>query len=97
MQLSHTLFSEDALVFKNLQSSKVSIRSDANKHGLDFSFEGFPYLGTWAAKNADFVCIEPWCGIADSELHDQQLISKEGIVSIGKNESWARTWKVKFY
>ena len=60
-----------------------------------FTFTDFPYLGIWAAKNADFVCIEPWCGIADSVLHDQQLVSKEGIVKISKDESWTRSWKVR--
>lgn len=97
LKLTRTLFNEDALVFKNLKSDKISIKSDAHHHGLDFYFEGFPYLGIWAAKNADFVCIEPWCGIADSVTHDQQLATKEGIVSILPNEPWTRSWKVRFY
>jgi galactose mutarotase-like enzyme len=91
------LFDEDALVFKDLKSDKVSIKSEAHSHGLDFYFEGFPYLGIWAAKNADFVCIEPWCGIADSVSHDQQLVSKEGIVKISEGESWTRCWKIHVY
>lgn len=97
LKLNHDLFKEDALVFKNLKSKKVSIKSAAHHHGLEFTFEGFPYLGLWAAKNADFVCIEPWCGIADSVLHDQQLETKEGIMKISGGESWRRTWKVRFY
>ena len=97
LKLTRTLFKDDALVFKQLQSTKISIRSDVHQHGLDFFFERFPFLGIWAAKNADFVCIEPWCGIADSESHDQQLISKEGIVKVDTNNHWARSWKVRFY
>ncbi len=30
-------------------------------------------------KDADFVCIEPWCGIADSVASTQQLAEKEGM------------------
>ena len=48
-------------------------------HGLKFNFKDFPYFGIWAAKNANFVCLEPWCGIADSESHNQELAEKEGI------------------
>ncbi|HEX6225848.1 MAG TPA: aldose 1-epimerase family protein [Chryseolinea sp.] len=97
LKLTRHLFDEDALVFKHLKSEKISIKSTAHPHGLDFYFDGFPYLGIWAAKNADFVCIEPWCGIADSESHDQQLISKEGINKISENESWTRRWKITSY
>lgn len=97
LKLNRTLFNEDALVFKNLKSDKISLKSQAHDHGLDFYFEGFPYLGIWAAKNADFVCIEPWCGIADSVFHDQQLTTKQGIVQIQPDELWTRTWKVRFY
>ncbi|HZI25663.1 MAG TPA: aldose 1-epimerase family protein, partial [Chryseolinea sp.] len=79
LKLTRDLFNEDALVFKNLQSDKVSLKSSTHTHGLEFSYTGFPYLGIWAANKADFVCIEPWCGIADAVSHDQQLISKEGI------------------
>ena len=97
LKLTRDLFNEDALVFKNLKSDKISMKSTAHSHGLDFYFEGFPYLGIWAAKHADFVCIEPWCGIADSVSHDQQLVSKEGIQKIFKDESWIRRWRIRVY
>ena len=97
LKLTHDLFSQDALVFKNLRSDKVSIKSARHEHGLDFYFEGFPYLGIWSYKNADFVCIEPWCGIADSVLHNQSLVEKEGIIELSSSESWTRSWKVRFY
>ena len=97
LKLTRTLFNEDALVFKDLRSNQISIKSEAHDHGLNFYFEEFPYMGIWAAKNADFVCIEPWCGIADSILHDQQLVSKEGIVKLGAGETWQRTWKIQPY
>jgi galactose mutarotase-like enzyme len=97
LSLTRSLFNEDALVFKNLKSTQVSIKSSAHSHGIDFYFKGFPFLGIWAAKNADFVCIEPWCGIADSVSHDQHLESKEGIEKLEAQASWSRTWKVRFY
>jgi galactose mutarotase-like enzyme len=97
LDLTKELFYEDALVFKNLQSDTLSIRSDKNSHGLDFTFEGFPYFGIWAYKNADFVCLEPWCGIADSVDHNRQLDLKEGIVKLGARSEWSRSWQVKCY
>ncbi len=95
--LTHALFARDALVFKSLRSRVVSLVSDKTTHGLDFHFGAFPYLGIWAAKGADFVCIEPWCGIADSVEADQQLVHKEGMIRLGESALFDRTWKTVFY
>lgn len=97
LSLSKNLFENDALVLKNIQSRRVSLKSTTHEHGIDFFFEGFPFLGIWAAKHADFVCIEPWCGVADSVDHQQQLTMKEGIENILPGEVWTRTWRVKFF
>ncbi|RAW00604.1 aldose 1-epimerase family protein [Pseudochryseolinea flava] len=96
ISLTRGLFANDAVVLKNIKSKNVAIKSDKDAHGLSFNFDGFPFLGLWAAKNADFVCIEPWCGIADSVNHNQALTTKEGIEKIGTGTTWTRTWKVKF-
>ncbi len=92
--LKKELFSEDALVFKDLVSDRVSLKCNKHPHGLNFDFSGFPYMGIWAAKNADFVCIEPWCGIADGVYADQQLKNKEGINKLGEDETFRREWKL---
>jgi len=94
LPLSKELFHKDAVVLKNLASSIVSLRSGKGAHGLQFDFPGFPYLGIWAAKDADFVCIEPWCGIADSVHTNQQLVEKEGINKLVSCEEFVRTWTV---
>jgi galactose mutarotase-like enzyme len=95
--LRKELFQHDALVFKDLQSNRVSLKCTKHSHGLDFDFPGFPFMGIWAAKNADFVCIEPWCGIADNVNTDQQLKNKEGIIRLDKKESYKKEWKVSFW
>lgn len=95
LPLTKELFYQDALVFKHLQADSVSLKSDKTSHQLKFNFKDFPFLGIWAAKDADFVCIEPWCGIADSVDHNQQLTEKEGINELEANKSFDRTWTVE--
>lgn len=97
LPLSKTLFAADALVLKYPVSAAVSLRSHKTTHGLRMEFTGFPFLGIWAAKNADFVCIEPWCGIADSVNADQQLVHKEGINRLGPGELFERAWTLTLY
>jgi galactose mutarotase-like enzyme len=95
IDLTKELFYDDAIVFKHIESSSVILKSDKTNHQLKFDFEGFPYLGIWAAKDANFVCIEPWCGIADSANHNQELTEKEGIICLDLEEIFERTWRVE--
>ncbi|MCU0374677.1 MAG: aldose 1-epimerase family protein [Chitinophagaceae bacterium] len=95
--LHPALFYEDAIVLKHLQSNVIELGSTMHKHGLSFDFTGFPYLGIWAAKDAPFVCIEPWCGHADTVEHNQKFNEKPGIEQIEAREFWERTWKVKVF
>lgn len=97
LPLKKELFLRDAVVLKNLQSPGVTLKSDRSPHGLRMDFPGFPYMGIWAAKNADFVCLEPWCGIADSVNASQQLTEKEGINRLQPSEGFSRTWTVRVF
>jgi galactose mutarotase-like enzyme len=97
LPLTRSLFLRDAIVMKNPSSSMVSLRTDKSPRGLDLDFGEFPYLGIWAAKNADFVCIEPWEGIADSVDSDQQITGKEGIQKLEGGAVFLKTWKARFY
>ena len=92
--LSKELFYEDALVFKHLKSQEIIMKSEKDTKELKFEFENFPYLGIWSAKNADFICIEPWCGIADTANTNQNLTEKEGIIGLNPKETFERTFKI---
>jgi len=97
LPLNPSLFYEDAIVLKQLQSNRITLGCDAHQHGIHFNFTEFPFFGIWAAKNAPFVCLEPWCGIADSVDHDQQLIHKEGINILAPQGNWERSWSVECF
>ena len=97
LPLRKELFAKDALVLKNPISNGVTLRSSQTDRSLRMDFPYFPFLGIWAAPNADFVCIEPWCGIADPVDSDQQLEKKEGINELGGGGIFHRNWTVSLY
>jgi len=97
MFLKHALFYDDALVFKHMESRTITLKNTINDYGLHFRFNDFPFFGIWAAKDADFICLEPWCGIADGIAHNQQLSDKEGIISLSPGEHWKRVWEVEVF
>lgn len=92
LPLTKELFAKDALVLMQFASDSMALRSGKTPRGLRIDFPGFPFLGIWAAPNADFVCIEPWCGVADNVETDQQLTEKEGINRLEPGGSFERTW-----
>ncbi|WDF54581.1 aldose 1-epimerase family protein [Mucilaginibacter sp. KACC 22063] len=79
LHLNHDLFKDDALVFKDLKSRMVTIKSDKHPATLSVEFPHFNYLGIWAKPGADFVCIEPWLGCADTEGKPVDIKEKEAI------------------
>ncbi len=78
LRLHDHLFDEDALIFKTLKSNSVSLKSSLSDQELRVRFNDFDYLGIWAKPKANFVCIEPWIGIADHENTDGDFLKKEG-------------------
>lgn len=89
INLTKDLFTEDALVLKDLKSRKVTLRSIHHNKWLQVSFSDFSYLGIWAKAGAPYVCIEPWIGCADtSEMHFN-LEEKENAVLLKTNDKFS--------
>lgn len=95
LDLSYQLFESDALVMTNLKSESLILRNKIDNDSLIFSFNNFPFFGIWAAKNANFVCLEPWSGIADFENHNQHLEQKVGILKLSSTENWKANWSIE--
>ena len=83
------MVNQDALVFKHMKSNELTL-SKKNKPVLSVQLEGFPYLGIWTKPNAPFLCIEPWCGLADNVNHNGNIFEKEGIQLLNKESKFMR-------
>jgi galactose mutarotase-like enzyme len=94
IKLDYRLFEKDALVFKHLKSNQITLKNN-DKFVFKIIFEGFPYLGIWTKQNAPFICIEPWCGMADNENHKGNIIKKEGIQLLEPAACFTRTLKIE--
>jgi len=82
IHLRPDLFNKDALIFKDLKSRRVNLTHKTRGKVLTVNFKDFKQLGIWAKPKAPYVCIEPWLGIADNETTDQNIETKEGILSL---------------
>jgi len=93
--LNNALFKEGALVFDNLKSKKVSLKSNKNNHSVTVEFPGFPFLGIWSKESgAPFVCIEPWFGHADYDGFEGDFSEKDDNLSLFIDEKFECEHKI---
>jgi len=97
MPLHHQVFEKDALIFWNLKSDVITLKSAKSLHGLHFKAENFPFYGIWTKPGAPYVCLEPWYGIADNIHHDGNFETKEGIISIETLKTFSCQYEVAFF
>lgn len=94
--LNIELFDYDTLVFKNYTTSQVTLWKEDLKV-VKIEFPDFPFLGIWTKKDAPYICIEPWLGVADHADHNQELTEKEGIRKLESRQSESFTFSITGY
>lgn len=64
----------DTIILDGLRSKGVSLRHKESGRGVHMAFDGFPMMAFWTqgAKQAPFLCLEPWhgCAAVDDEGGD---------------------------
>ena len=98
LQLSETLFDNDALVFENSQINEISLLSKKSGRGVSIVCEGWPYFGVWSKKsNTEFICLEPWYGVADHVDSNQQFTDKEGMIALDPGRTFSCSFIMRFH
>jgi galactose mutarotase-like enzyme len=95
LELTEDLFANDALIFKNIASKKVALKSNNHAHSVTVTYPDFINLGVWAKHKAPFVCIEPWLGVTDHENATGILKEKEGIISLAAGEKYNAKFSIE--
>ena len=81
--LKSSLFDQDALVFEDGQIGSLSLCSGASSHKVHLECSNWPYFGVWTKKGTEqFICLEPWFGVADDTNTTGQLTQKDGILKL---------------
>ena len=66
-RLSHELFRVDG-VFLSGMARRLTLKSDTSAHSVTVDYGDATYVGIWSsAKDAPYVCVEPWYGMASFE------------------------------
>ena len=75
-------FNNDAIVFDHSQLHRIDLLNAAGETEVSVDFKA-PAVGIWTphGKNAPFICIEPWYGVADvaefeGDIRDRYLMNQ---------------------
>lgn len=98
LKLEHELFKNDALIYKIDRQSEMVLRDKANDVEVRLKPEQMQYVGLWSPypKQAGFVCMEPWAGIADRSDSTGKYDEKFGIHRLDKNEAMVHGYSIAF-
>ena len=93
LQLNHEMFYGDVLYFDKPNSRSVMFLDKGNK-GVRVDYPDFTGIGFWQAKDAPFLCLEPWCGSADFVDCTGVFAEKPGIEILKPDEERAFTYSI---
>jgi galactose mutarotase-like enzyme len=94
LALDPALFAADAVILDRPASR--SIRYTA--HGapaIEVAWEGFEQLGIWSRDGGDFLCIEPWHGMASPVEFEGEFRDKPGLLLIQPGERRTLSMRIR--
>lgn len=97
LPLTHGLFERYlTLTLHDVPENRVQLFGKKSGHGVELSFDGFPYLGVWSAENdAPFVAVEPWVGVAAAKDETDEFEKKRGMLFLEPGEELSRTFTIR--
>jgi galactose mutarotase-like enzyme len=84
--LEDSLFQDDVVIFDEFRSRSVSYGA-ADGPRIQVSYPDATYLGIWTKPGANFICIEPWRGIADPAGFSGDFTVKPGVFTVAPGEA----------
>ena len=94
LALHESLFDADALILPALASQSVRFAAGSGP-ALTVAWDsGFHQLGIWSRAGADFLCIEPWHGMASPQDFTGELVDKPWLMLIQPGESQSMSFRV---
>jgi len=88
LPLKYSYFDNDALFFDAPASDSVRLASVKTGRGVEVRFGDFDFVAFWTPikKEAPFLCIEPWCGVAVCSDEGDEFEKKRGVKHLEVNE-----------
>lgn len=90
------MFDRDAFIVLDNQVEHIELLDADGKPYVSMDCKGFPYFGIWSKKVDEFICLEPWYGIADIAGNDGNIENKTGMQRLGAGGSREYAYTIEF-
>jgi len=96
--LTNTTFADDAIIIEAKQVAKVALFDKQGKRVLTVCCPQADAFGLWAPNKpgCPFVCIEPWCGIADNAGFKGDITERDCTHSIESGKCFDFSYSLTF-
>ncbi len=94
LPLKYSYFDVDTLIFNKLKSRAVTLKNRRTERQVRVTFEGIDHLMIWTKQGANYLCIEPWCGLPDYVDSDYDFVKKPGIISLDIGQEFKKAHSV---
>jgi galactose mutarotase-like enzyme len=96
LALNDKTFANDALLVEGSQVANAALLDKYGREVLRVSCPQADAFGIWAPNKpgCPFVCIEPWCGIADKIGFSGDISERDCIHSLAPNETYEFTYLI---
>lgn len=95
IDLTNDTFKGGTLIFNDLKSNTITLKSKKHNKYVSVEFQGFPFLSLWATeKTRPFICIEPWIGHADYDDFHGEFKEKSDSIILGVNKKFNCSYKI---
>lgn len=97
--LTRDLFKYDTLIFENLTSSTVTLRTKDGLHGASVDFSEFPSIALWTLMKdgADYVCLEPWQGMGQRTGETSSLENRHDVIRLESGTASTKTFSIELF
>lgn len=98
LRLDESLFAHDALILPKPHSHRVRYTAPgapAGTPGIEMQWIGFESFGIWMRPGCDFLCLEPWNGMASPAGWDDVFADKPGLTLLPPGAALDASYSVK--
>lgn len=88
LPLSESMFSLDALIFRDVTCRAATLRHRITGKGVRVEFPDMKHLLLWQMYGAPYLCIEPWTGLPDTEDASGKIEEKIDVISLSRKSTY---------
>ncbi|MDR0846502.1 MAG: aldose 1-epimerase family protein [Lactobacillales bacterium] len=99
LPISHKVFQYDAMIFATQGAQEIALKSDKGSKEVVVSYGAdLNLVGLWSPypKEAPFVCVEPWYGLASDTDGNHDLFDKKAIQILSPGKVWNGGFEMEF-